>query len=152
EPKPAQHHGGGLMSHARLLDMQKKIAGALDQGTAVPRKGIVQSFDPVNYLAKVELQPEGVLTGWLEINVLTSGGMAVLAPPSLGQQVTVIFDNGDHENGIIMGSTFSAEDMPPQPANAFGGKGVQGTAAVPVQAGELAIVGQSAGARFMPTG
>ncbi len=51
----------------RFLNALKAQAGALDQFVGQPRFGIVTSVDPSSATARVQLQPEGVLTGWLPV-------------------------------------------------------------------------------------
>jgi phage baseplate assembly protein gpV len=78
------------------------------------RCGIVQSLDPSSYCAKVTLQPEGVLSGWLPIaSQWTGAGWGLVAPPSPGQQVVVLAQEGRAEHGIILGSLFSLQAPPP---------------------------------------
>ena len=63
-----------------------RAQGALQDGqSGQARCGIVQSFDPATYCAKVTLQPENVLTGWLPIATAWVGaGWGLAAPPSPG--------------------------------------------------------------------
>ena len=49
----------------RFLNAVKAHAGALDRGQGQPRFATVASVDPARYAARVSLQPEGVLTGWV---------------------------------------------------------------------------------------
>ena len=51
----------------RLLNVVKQHAGAMDQGGSQPRFGTVTSVDPTTATARVKLQPEGVLSGWLPV-------------------------------------------------------------------------------------
>ncbi len=51
----------------RLLNVIKQHAGGLDQGGGQPRFGIVTSVNPAAATARVTLQPEGVLSGWLPV-------------------------------------------------------------------------------------
>ena len=53
----------------RLLNVIKQYAGGLDQGGGQPRFGIVTSVNPAAATARVTLQPEGVLSGWLPVPV-----------------------------------------------------------------------------------
>jgi len=51
----------------RFLNVLKAHASALDRAQGQPRFALVASVDPARYAARVTLQPEGVLTGWLPI-------------------------------------------------------------------------------------
>lgn len=80
----------------RFLNALRAHAGALDQAIAQPRFALVSSVDPTSYTARVLLQPEGVLSGWLPIITAWVG------------------------NGIIVGGAFSLAAPPPQaPAGEF---------------------------------
>jgi phage baseplate assembly protein gpV len=86
-------------------------------------------------VAKVSIQPEGVLTGWLPILSQSAGpGWGLICPPTVGQQVLVLPDLGDEEHGVILGGTWSTVDRPPQPATSPGGE------AAAVQPGDAALV------------
>jgi len=99
----------------RVLNVLKAQAGALVQAQAQPRFGLVTSVDPDSATARVALQPEGVLTGWLPIlSLWTGNGWGISCPPTPGDQVLVLAQEGDAEHGIIVGRTFSDAQLPPQ--------------------------------------
>ena len=90
-------------------------AAAQDGTGPANRWGTVQSVDTTNMTAKVLIQPENVLSGWLPINAPVAGpGWGVICPPVEGQQVKIIPDAGDHESYSIAGSTWSKANMPPK--------------------------------------
>jgi len=92
----------------------KAQAAALDGMTGVARFGLVSSFDPANYAARVLLQPENVLSGWLPVLSLWVGaGWGLCAPLTPGAQVMVIAQEGDSEQGVVIGAVWSAVDQPP---------------------------------------
>lgn len=98
----------------RFLNALKAQAGALDQGQAQPRFGVVTSVNPATATARVTLQPEAVLTGWLPIlSPWTGPGWGLSCPPSPGDQVMVLSQEGDAEHGVIIGRAFSAATVPP---------------------------------------
>jgi hypothetical protein len=105
----------------RLLNIIKQHAGALDQGGSQPRFGTVTSVDPATATAKVTLQPEGVLTGWLPVlSPWVGAGWGLHCPPSPGDQVLVVAQEGDAEHGLIVGRAFSSAQAPPAaPAGEF---------------------------------
>jgi hypothetical protein len=89
----------------RLLNALKAQSAALDASAAQPRFGMVTSFDPSTYTARVLLQPEGVLSGWLPVLTAWAGnGWGLVCPPSPGQQVLVVAQEGEAEHGIIAGA------------------------------------------------
>jgi phage baseplate assembly protein gpV len=119
----------------RLLNALAVRSGSMDAQAGQPRWGVVQSFNPANYTAKVTLQPEGVLTGWLPIVTPTFGaGWGVVSPLQPGQQVLVVPDTGDHDNGVILGGTWNTSSTVPKIPAAPGG------ATTNLQSGEWAFV------------
>ena len=92
------------------MRMQALLAAGL---VAKPRMGLVTSYDPVNYCAKVKIQPQDVETGWLPIASPWAGnGWGLFAPPPIGAQVSVLFQEGSVEVGFIIGSLYSDSDVP----------------------------------------
>ncbi|MBW4091064.1 MAG: phage baseplate assembly protein V [Proteobacteria bacterium] len=101
----------------RLLNVMKAHASALDNGHARPRFALVTSVDPATATARVSLQPEGVLSGWLPILTPSAGaGWGIWCPPSPGDQVMILAQEGDAEQGVIVGRAFSLVDTPPAAA------------------------------------
>ncbi len=102
----------------RFVNALKAHAGALDQSVGQPRFGVVTSVDPASATARVQLQPEAILTGWLPIlSSWVGAGWGMVCPPSPGDQVLVLPQEGDAEHGIIVGRAFSdAQRPPPAPA------------------------------------
>jgi phage baseplate assembly protein gpV len=97
----------------QFWNMVKAHAGGLDGLTGVARFGLVSSFDPATYSAKVLIQPENVLSGWLPIvSAWVGAGWGFAAPLLPGAQVLVIAQEGDAEQGVIIGSVWSSVDQP----------------------------------------
>ena len=100
------------------------------------RHGIVTSYDPKTYLAKVAFQPQGQESGWLPIetghigstygivvglqpgqggvNAQGQGGSVGPQSQNQGDQVIVRFQLGDDEAGKIVQRVHSESDPPPQ--------------------------------------
>jgi phage baseplate assembly protein gpV len=94
--------------------MVKAQAGVLDGLNGVARFGLVSSFDPSSYAARVLIQPENVLSGWLPILSSWAGaGWGFAAPLTPGAQVLVIAQEGDSEQGVVVGVVWSLVDPPP---------------------------------------
>ena len=88
--------------------------GDQDAGTGQPRMALVTSYDSTTGTAKVQLQPEGIQTGWLP--VLSQGigaGWGIVAALAVGDQVFVIPQEGDAEHGVIVGRVWSDQQQPP---------------------------------------
>lgn len=101
----------------RALNAIKAHASALVQTAGQPRFGTVTSVDPDSGTAKVALQPEGVLSGWLPIMCPWAGsGWGMVCPPSPGDQVLVLAQEGHTEHGVIAGRVFSVSQRPPAAA------------------------------------
>ncbi len=98
----------------RFFNALKAQSAALDRSRGQPRFATVASVDPARYAARVTLQPEGVLTGWLPIlSPWVGAGWGVVCPPSPGDQVLVLPQEGDGEHGVVCGGAFSDLARPP---------------------------------------
>jgi phage baseplate assembly protein gpV len=97
----------------RFWNEVKARAGGLDGMAGVARFGLVASFDPASYAAKVLIQPENILSGWLPIiSAWVGAGWGFAAPLTPGDQVLVMAQEGDAEQGVIVGCVWSAVDQP----------------------------------------
>ena len=97
----------------------KAQAAALDGAHGRPRFATVVSVDPARHAARVALQPEGVVSGWLPVmSPLVGAGWGIAVPPAPGQQVLVLPQDGEGEHGIIVGGAWS--DAAPSPGAPVG--------------------------------
>lgn len=97
-----------------FLNRIKAQSSQLDQSWAQPRLGLVSSVNSTDATVRVMIQPENVLSGWLPVSSIWVGaawGMVCL--PSPGDQVLVLFQEGDSEHGIVVGGLWSATRPPP---------------------------------------
>lgn len=79
----------------------------------VTKIGLITSYNPANYTAKVALQPSGILTGWLPVASLWVGPLwGFYSPPSINEQVTVEFIDGSLQAGVVKGRLFNNQDNP----------------------------------------
>ncbi len=98
-----------------FLNLVKAQSAQIDQGWAQPRLGVVASVDPATCTARVIVQPEGVLSGWLPIlSSWIGAGWGMTCPPSPGDQVLLNWQEGDAEQGIILGCLWSTVASTPQ--------------------------------------
>jgi len=98
----------------RFSNALKLQAGRLDLRVGQPRFGIVTSVDTERGAAKVKLQPDGIITGWLPVLSNWIGeGWGIACPPSPGDQVLIIPQEGYGEHGIIVGRSYSDQKRPP---------------------------------------
>ncbi len=80
------------------------------------RTGSIMEVDHKKGLARVELsKPDGkpFLTGWLPWKEVASGGIKSHIPPTIGEQVDVVSENGDLTDGVIDMSTPSNQNPRP---------------------------------------
>ncbi len=102
------------MSVDRLLNALKQHGEAMLSALGQPRFGIVASYDPNTGAAKVRLQPEDILTGWLPVlSQWVGAGWGMHAPLTGGEQVLVVMQEGDGEHGIVVGRAWSDAMRPP---------------------------------------
>ena len=100
----------------QFLNTLKAQAAALDHAAGQPRFGIVTSVDPGRAAARVALQPEGVVTGWLPIlSPWVGAGWGLASPPAPGDQVLVLAQEGQSESGVIVGRAWSNQARPLAP-------------------------------------
>jgi uncharacterized protein involved in type VI secretion and phage assembly len=105
-------------------DLENMILSTIERwwaGRYSERHGLVTSYDPDKYLAKVTFQPEGQESGWLPIETGHMGngfgiaiGLTAGDGKKSGDQVIVRFQEGDFESGKIVERVHSAKDKPPR--------------------------------------
>lgn len=79
-----------------LINEMKRQAQNVLADVTLPQTGIVRNYDPVRYQVRVELQPQGNLTGWIPLlSGWIGNGWGMTCPPTVGDLVEVIFLNGD---------------------------------------------------------
>jgi hypothetical protein len=97
-----------------FLNHVRGYASQLDHGWAHPRIAVVTSFDANTYTARVTIQPEGTLSGWLPVAGSWIGsGWGLVCAPLPGDQVVVLWQEGDAEQGIVIGRLWSSIAEPP---------------------------------------
>ncbi len=98
----------------RLINAMKGFSGSQDASAGQPRFGKVTSVDPANGTVRVQLQPEGILTGWLPLlSPWVGNGWGLSAPPGVGDQVFVLPQEGDAEHGVVVGRAWSETSVVP---------------------------------------
>lgn len=90
------------------MNALKAQASALDRAQGQARFGEVASSDAARHAVRVRVQPEGVLSGWLPVaSPWVGAGWGIFCLPSPGDQVLVLAQEGDAENGVVVGGCFS---------------------------------------------
>jgi len=97
----------------RLINAIKEQAAMMAAGQAMPRLGLVSSYDPDKYAAKVRVMPEDVETGWLPVaSPWIGNSWGLFAPPTPGDQVVVLFEGGSLDAGVVIGRLYSNQQRP----------------------------------------
>ncbi|UQV43454.1 hypothetical protein KIV45_15920 [Janthinobacterium lividum] len=104
-----------------MLNAMRQQAQAALGDVALPSTGIVRSYDPVKYAVRLELQPQGNMTGWIPLLTPWVGnGWGMFCPPTIGDLVEVTFLNGDINSGVAGLRAFNDQDLPlPVPSGEF---------------------------------
>ena len=91
-----------------------RLQGAQQAGQlALMRVGLVRSYDAANYCVKVEIQPEGTITGWLPLASPWAGnGWGMFCPPSIGDMIEIEFHDGDFDAGVACLRFFNDTNRP----------------------------------------
>lgn len=95
-----------------------EILRTLANNKAEIRYGLVTGYDPNaagSGACTINIQPEGVVTGWLPIlRQKVTGGFGLYFGPEIGDQALIAHVEGDRNVGIILG--FLNSDADPMPA------------------------------------
>lgn len=124
-----------------MHQLRQALQGMAYDMDALPgrvRYGTIASVDPARHLACVLLQPEGVLTGWMELGTPVPGWQML---PAIGSQAVIVPREGDPQNGIIVSYAYSNPSPPPSVPNAPGSGGVRATGGVTLSGAEAVLVG-----------
>lgn len=96
-----------------VMNAVRREAARTHARTAQPRMAIVSSYNPETYSVKVKLMPEGIETGWAPLASQQVGnGWGLFSPPSIGDQVVVVFQEGSGGSPVVIGSIYNDEDRP----------------------------------------
>jgi phage baseplate assembly protein V len=118
----------GILNAVRL-QVQRAMASMISS-----RFGSITNFDPNTFTARVMLQPDNVMTGWLQVSCPWIGnGWGMFAPPNIGDLVDVLYTNSDLQSGVIALRSYNQVNRP-----------------LPVKSGEFWLVHKS-GAFFKLT-
>lgn len=99
-----------MQDHINAMRMTSAEHAAASQDTRV---ATITSYNPATYAVKVQFQPSGVESGWLPIKTHWVGnGWGMQAGPTIGDLVTVAFQEGGHDAGVVIGALFNTQDQP----------------------------------------
>lgn len=96
-----------------ILNHARREAERAMSNRATTRIGIVDSYDPNTYTARVRYQPENILSGWLPVLTPWVGDQwGLFAPPTPGDQVLVEFQEAGLGVGNVCLRAYSDVDRP----------------------------------------
>jgi len=96
-----------------LLNIIRREAQRVLSQVSHKRMGIVRGYDPSHYAVKVEIQPEGRMTGWIPLKSPWVGNnWGFYAPPSIGDVIEIDFLEGDKESAIAGERHFNSAVVP----------------------------------------
>lgn len=110
---------------------------------AAPQVGVVTSRDLVLYRVKVFYPLLGIESEWIRVATLYAGqgwGLSVL--PHTGNEVLVVFVNGDLNDGVVTGCLYSDHaDIPPETDGELTLQHANGTALKLMASGDIELAG-----------
>lgn len=96
-----------------IVNEMRRQAQNVLADVALPQSGVVRNYDPTKYQVRVELQPQGNLTGWIPLlSQWVGNGWGLTAPPTIGDLVEVMFINGDLDAGVACLRFYNDADVP----------------------------------------
>lgn len=99
------------MTHFR--EIARSEAAAAVAGIGKARHGIVTETDPGSHSVKVQIQPKGNETGWIQDPGLSCGDLRISSPCEQGSHVVVESVEGEPENYVIVARFFDNVVRPP---------------------------------------
>lgn len=97
----------------QMLNQVRRAAQEATSARAVTRHGTISSYDPANHAVKVELQPDGTLTGWIPLKSAWVGnGWGLFLAPQIGTAVEIDFQEADGGVGSAGLSFFNDVERP----------------------------------------
>jgi phage baseplate assembly protein V len=98
-----------------LAHLRANIAAMAQLAAAGPmhaRFALVSTAHDREYAVKLLLQPEGIETGYVPVlTPFVGNGWGLFCKPVQGDQVLVLFADGDTNCGVVVGGLFSDEDV-----------------------------------------
>lgn len=99
-----------------LMNAMAATAQQSAAGISGTRQGVITAYDPDSYAVKVQLQPTGEETGWIQLSSPWVGnGWGLAAGPMIGVAVEIDFDSGLMGAGMAAGQFYNDEDRCPGP-------------------------------------
>ena len=96
-----------------MLNAMRQQAAQVAGERASTRLGNISSYDPANHAVRVQLQPEGNVTGWIPLLTPWSGnGWGMFCAPTVGDMVEVQFQEADHDAAMCCLRLYNDQNRP----------------------------------------
>lgn len=91
----------------RMVELGRRVADLERRNRNRRRVGVVTEIDHAKGLARVKFseKPKPYISPWMPWQEIAAGGIKTHIPPTVGEQVDVVSENGDLTDGIIEMST-----------------------------------------------
>lgn len=97
-----------------MMERIKQLVAAMLAEAPTTRIGTIYDYDPNSYAVRVELQPDGVITGWMPLGSQWVGnGWGLACGPSIGDMIRVDFDGHSVQAPFAGARYFNDVDLPP---------------------------------------
>lgn len=98
----------------RIQNEMRRQAEGVAAGFAFDKIALIDDYDPQTYRVQVVLQPSGVKLSWIPLLTEWAGaGWGMVSPPSVGDQVLVVHQEGSHQVPFVAKRFFDAQNTPP---------------------------------------
>jgi len=104
-----------MIEHHFLAEAMRRHGQTPGYENSRPRTGLISSYDPKSHAVKVLIQPENIESNWMPLGAIGVGnGWGVVVGPQIGDQVTVLFSEGNFSTGVIVARSFSVQAVSPE--------------------------------------
>lgn len=107
-----------MNGHHALAEAIRRHGQSPANSFSLPRSATISSYNPKTYAVKVLIQPENVESNWMPLgSIAVGGGWGVAIGPQIGDQVLVVFQEGDFSSGVVVARLFSVAANAPTVAS-----------------------------------
>jgi len=104
-----------MNGHHALAEAMRRHGQTPGNDSSLPRICTISSYDPDAYAIKALIQPENVESNWMPLGSIGVGNRwGVAIGPQLGDQVLVVFQEGDFSSGVVVARLFSVKQGAPR--------------------------------------